>query len=79
MGFGMPLGTWFRAGLKDRLCDLLLDPGARVAEFLEPAAIRRYLERHFEGSAELAAQLWCLMCLEIWLREMPRLLAPYED
>ena len=34
MGFGVPLGAWFRTDLKDYVRDLLLDPSARYRTFL---------------------------------------------
>jgi asparagine synthase (glutamine-hydrolysing) len=67
MGFGIPLGTWFRASLREYLNDHL-GRGARLDEFLDRAAVDRVLDEHLSGAADHGHKLWALLTLEIWLR-----------
>ena len=72
MGFGVPLGTWFRGGLKDYLRDLLLDSSARYRPFLSTSYVRELIRRHQAGEADLGLQLWSVLCFELWLRSLPQ-------
>jgi asparagine synthase (glutamine-hydrolysing) len=71
MGFGVPLGTWFRGDLRDYLHDMLLGPGARYSPYLARDYVRTLVERHLSGRANLGHQLWSLLCFEQWLRLLP--------
>jgi asparagine synthase (glutamine-hydrolysing) len=72
MGFGVPLGTWFRGDLKAYLEDHLRAPGARVSEFLQPEFVGRVLDEHLSGRADHGHKLWLLLTLELWLRSLSR-------
>jgi asparagine synthase (glutamine-hydrolysing) len=67
MGFGLPLGTWFRGPWRSYIADLLA-PGARCYAYLNQGAVRAQLERHWRGDADLGLRLWLLVTLELWLR-----------
>jgi asparagine synthase (glutamine-hydrolysing) len=71
MGFGMPLGTWFRTGLKDYLFDHLTSRAA-VTEYLDPAAVETLVREHLAGRADNAHPIWLLLTFEVWLRSMGR-------
>jgi asparagine synthase (glutamine-hydrolysing) len=71
MGFGVPLGTWFRGELKDYMRDLLLAPGARYRGVLSRPYVEQLVSRHLSGAANLGQQLWTIMCFELWLRQLP--------
>jgi asparagine synthase (glutamine-hydrolysing) len=71
MGFGVPLGTWFRAELRDYVRDLLLDPSARYATYLSASYVRQLVERHQAGHLNVGLQLWSILCFESWLRNLP--------
>jgi asparagine synthase (glutamine-hydrolysing) len=71
MGFGVPLGRWFRTDLRDYLHECLLDSGARYHAFLSPSYVRRLVSRHQSGEADLGLQLWSVLCFELWLRRLP--------
>jgi asparagine synthase (glutamine-hydrolysing) len=68
MGFGVPLGTWFRGSLRDYMRDLLLAPEARYRDMLSGAFVERLVARHLAGEANLGPQLWSLICFERWLQ-----------
>ncbi len=64
-GFGVPLGRWFREDLRDQAHDLLLsDRGWFRAD-----TVRRLLAEHESGRADHGHRLWCLLMLELWVRE----------
>jgi asparagine synthase (glutamine-hydrolysing) len=71
MGFGVPLGTWFRGGLRDYLHDHL-GPRSKIDAYLERAAVDRLLDEHARGVADHGQRLWALLTLEIWLRGLGR-------
>lgn len=65
-GFPVPVANWFRNGLYGLATDVLLNPQSAVSAYLQPAAIRRMLEQHKSGSADLSDELWGLLVLEYW-------------
>jgi asparagine synthase (glutamine-hydrolysing) len=68
MGFGVPLGAWFRGDLRDFARDVLLDSRSRQRGIVRPDAVARLLDLHLEGSRDHSARLWSLMCFELWCR-----------
>src|SRR5437762_2295068 len=71
MGFGVPLGAWFRGELRDAMRDLLLAPDARYRDMLSGAFVENLVARHLAGKANLGPHLWAVMCFEVWLRLLP--------
>jgi asparagine synthase (glutamine-hydrolysing) len=71
MGFGVPLGTWFRTHLREYMQDALLAPGARYRELLSGPFVEGVVRRHLSGEANLGPQLWSLICFERWLQLLP--------
>jgi asparagine synthase (glutamine-hydrolysing) len=69
MGFGIPLGQWFRGELRELLSDSLLSTAARQRPFFDPAAISALIEGHQRGE-EHGPRLWVLLMLELWCREV---------
>ena len=64
-GFGVPLGRWFRSDLRDAAHDLLSSDRG----WFRPETVRRLLEEHESGRADHGHRLWCLLMLELWVRE----------
>jgi asparagine synthase (glutamine-hydrolysing) len=79
MGFGLPLGTWFRGDLQGYVRDLLTAPGARIAEYLRSEVVERVVDDHVAGRAEHEHQIWLLITLELWLRGRHRLAKPWDE
>jgi asparagine synthase (glutamine-hydrolysing) len=69
MGFGVPVGQWFRGPLRDFLRDALLSPRALDRGYFREPEVRRLVEEHLEGRADHSFQLWNLLMLELWHRE----------
>jgi asparagine synthase (glutamine-hydrolysing) len=64
-GFGVPLGRWFRSDLREAAHDLL----ATDRGWFRQATVRKLLDEHESGRADHGHRLWCLLMLELWLRE----------
>jgi len=69
MGFGAPLGAWFRSDLDGFVRERLLDPASPLYEYLRPEPVAGLLKRHGAATADLSAQIWALLTLESWLRQ----------
>ncbi len=68
MGFGIPLGPWFRGPLRSRTEELLLGTDARCHTYLRPEYLKSLLTNHTEGKSNEGYRLWNLLVLELWLR-----------
>jgi asparagine synthase (glutamine-hydrolysing) len=69
MGFGVPVGQWFRGPLRDLLRDALLSPRSLKRGYFREPEIRRLVDEHLERRADHSFQLWNLLMLELWHRE----------
>ncbi len=69
MGFGMPLGTWFRGPLRAYVSDQLA-PGARIYSLLDEREVRSDLDEHLSGAADHGHRLWLLLTLEVWMKSL---------
>jgi asparagine synthase (glutamine-hydrolysing) len=70
MGFGVPLGRWFRGPLRALLCDTVLSREAAGRGYFRPREVQRLVDLHLEGRADHSFQLWNLLMLELWHREV---------
>jgi asparagine synthase (glutamine-hydrolysing) len=66
MGFGLPLGAWFRSELKEYLQDRLA-PSAELYRYVRQSFVEGLLREHFAGRADHGLGLWLLLTLEVWL------------
>lgn len=68
MGFGVPVGRWFRQELRDELTEVLLDRSTLDRGLFRPEAVRSLVDDHLSGRRERGHQLWALLMLELWMR-----------
>jgi asparagine synthase (glutamine-hydrolysing) len=68
MGFGVPIGGWFRSALKDELRAVLLDPVALNRGLFQPEAVATLIDEHIGWRRDHAHRLWALLMLELWFR-----------
>ncbi len=68
MGFGMPVGEWFRREMKDYLRSHLLSSGFAKRGFFRPDAVRKMTEDHIAGKTVHTSRLWNLLVFELWSR-----------
>ncbi|MCI0487864.1 MAG: asparagine synthase (glutamine-hydrolyzing) [Blastocatellia bacterium] len=69
MGFGVPVGEWFRGALRPLLEDALLSERSLKRGYFQPVTIRRLVADHLERRADHSSSLWNLLMLELWHRE----------
>jgi asparagine synthase (glutamine-hydrolysing) len=69
MGFGVPVGQWFRGPLRELLQDALLSQQSLRRGYFREPEVRSLVQEHLERRADHAFQLWNLLMLELWHRE----------
>ena len=69
MGFGVPIGHWFRGGLQPFLRETVLSERALKRELFKPEVVRQMVELHARGERDYSHQLWTLLMLELWFRK----------
>jgi asparagine synthase (glutamine-hydrolysing) len=69
MGFGAPLGAWFRGELDGLVRERLLDSTSPIYEYIRPEPVAALVRRHGEAAADLSPQIWAILTLESWLRQ----------
>lgn len=66
MGFGVPVGRWFRCELKSFVKESLLSPVSLKRGYFNPEIVRNIVNEHIEGKKDYAFQIWSLLMLELW-------------
>lgn len=69
MGFGIPRNEWIAGPLAPMVDDLLRSPDSRIYTYMEPQAVGDLIDRHARN-ASLGGQIWALLMLELWHREV---------
>jgi asparagine synthase (glutamine-hydrolysing) len=69
MGFGVPVGRWFRGPLRELLNDTLLSNRQSVGGYFQSSEIERLVREHQASAADHSFLLWNLLMLELWRRE----------
>ena len=66
MGFGVPIGHWFRGAMQPFLRETLLSEKALGRGLFQPEMVRRTIDQHVEGRMDHSHRLWSLLMLELW-------------
>lgn len=69
MGFGVPVGHWFRKEMKDFVRDVLLSESFRKRDIIRPEAVQKIVDQHINGIVDHAFPIWTLLMLELWYRQ----------
>ncbi len=64
MGFGVPLGKWFRGPLRQRLRESLLEGGLAQTGLFNQRYLEKLVDDHQSGLREYSAPLWALMMFQ---------------
>lgn len=67
-GFQIPVAQWLRGRLRPLMEDLLGGHALAEQGIFAPEAVRRLMDMHLSGRADLRKPLWTLMVLQLWLR-----------
>src|SRR5882762_3945479 len=66
MGFGVPIGHWFRGAMQPFLRQTLLSDKALARGLFKPEMLRGIIDQHVESKADHSHRLWSLLMLELW-------------
>jgi asparagine synthase (glutamine-hydrolysing) len=67
-GFSAPDASWFKGESIDFVRDSLLDPKARIYEFMDPKVVKGMIEEHSSGAKNRRLLIWSLLSTEQWLK-----------
>jgi asparagine synthase (glutamine-hydrolysing) len=66
-GFGIPLATWFRGPLRDKMRGALLGPVLAETGWFNRSFIASAIEQHLSGRRDYSAAIWSLLMFEAFL------------
>jgi asparagine synthase (glutamine-hydrolysing) len=66
MGFGVPIGYWFRGAMQPFLRQTLLSDKALSRGLFKPDRVRNIVDQHTESKLDHSHRLWTLLMLELW-------------
>lgn len=68
MGFGVPVGEWFRGPLRPYLEAHLVDDRSALFRHLNKDAVKSYVAEHMARNRDHGQKLFSLLTLAVWLR-----------
>jgi asparagine synthase (glutamine-hydrolysing) len=68
MGFGVPVGNWFRGEMKGFVRESLLSERSLGRGIVKADVVRRYVDEHTSGERDHAFKVWTLLMLELWFQ-----------
>ncbi len=66
MGFGVPIGDWFRGDMKGFVKEILLTEKFEKRGLFRQKVVERYVNEHLRGDRDHTFQIWTLLMLELW-------------
>ncbi len=72
MGFGVPLGTWFRTRLRPYMEEHIISGNPRINTYLNAKEIKKIFDEHQNGVRDHGLKLWLFLSLELWLRNLKK-------
>ena len=70
MGFAVPLASWFRGPLKDRVRQSLLGERLASTGIFDPRFLRRLVDEHQSGRRDWSSPVWTLLMFDAFLRNV---------
>lgn len=68
MGFSVPLATWFRGPLREKVSEQLMSPAMLDSGFFNRGVLARLVDDHASGRSDHGDALWCLLMLAQFLQ-----------
>ena len=68
MGFGVPIGHWFRGTMQPFLREVLLSERAVSRGLFKPEVVRSLIDQHARSERDHSHQLWTFLMLELWFQ-----------
>ena len=69
MGFGVPIGKWFRNEMKDFVSEVLLSKKSLSRNIVKPEIFEKYVNEHLKAERDHTFQIWTLLMLELWFQK----------
>ena len=69
MGFGVPIGHWFRGVMQPFLRETLLSDKALARGLFQPDKVRQIIDQHVTFKDDHSHRLWALLMLELWFEK----------
>lgn len=69
MGFGVPIGNWFRSEMKDFVRGILLSEKSLKRGIIKPEMLEKYVSEHTSAEKDHTFQIWTLLMLELWFQK----------
>ncbi len=76
MGFGAPIDHWFRGPLREMVHDSLLSPAFLRRGIVSPDFLKYLLAEHASGRRDNQHQIYSLLMLDLWYRDLEEPIAP---
>lgn len=70
MGFGIPLGAWFRKPCRSYLLDHIGNHRAQLWHYVQKPFVDRLIHEHMHAVTDHSHKLWTLLTLEVWLQSL---------
>jgi len=70
MGFSVPLASWFRGPLRERVLEAILGPALADTGFFDRDYLEHLVSHHQSGVRDYSASLWSLLMFEAFLRRV---------
>jgi len=70
MGFAVPLATWFRGPLRERVRQTILGSLLEETGMFNTGFLREIVGQHETGRRDYSVAIWSLMMLEAFLRQV---------
>jgi len=68
MGFGIPVGKWFRTDWKEYFKEIVLSDRAFKRGYFNRQALENLYDEHVSGRMDHGYRMWALLMLELWHR-----------
>jgi asparagine synthase (glutamine-hydrolysing) len=68
MGFGIPIGHWFRGTMQPFLREVILSERALSRGLFNHEVVQEFVDQHAAGNRDYSHQLWTLLMLELWFQ-----------
>ena len=69
MGFAVPLASWFRGPLKEKVRQAVLGPTLSATGYFNTDYLRELVDQHQAGVRDYSTPLWTLLMFEAFLRQ----------
>ncbi len=66
MGFGIPIGQWFRGSMQSFLRETVLSDKALSRGLFKRERVQQMVDHHVAGKVDHDQRLWSLLMLELW-------------